>query len=99
RDRNVTGVQTCALPISAICSRSMSPAGASSSGAQPGRCAGAVLVSSSLMPASVLQGVEEVHMLVVGAEEVMHAVVAQGIEIVIRSEERRVGKESRCRKP
>src|SRR5207249_8424374 len=88
RDRNVTGVQTCALPIclpydAATCASALAALG----GVQyvlPGRSATISLVSTSGVPRQVT---------LIGEEAPANWLVRG----VLRSEERRVGKEGRCR--
>src|SRR5699024_12095780 len=91
RDRNVTGVQTCALPISGPCTgqRSYRPA-RHSCGADPAE--GPVC--------RLCIGQTGGHRLEVGSvKEVQMKLHASGedyLEAILRSEERRVGKGGRC---
>src|SRR5699024_12185580 len=94
RDRNVTGVQTCALPIFAGDVRPPLEEGA---GVHPRRgmaleedlvaAAGMVLAAEEVVEPDLVEG---------GGSRVGGDVSAHGDVRSLRSEERRVGKEWRC---
>src|SRR5207249_5676313 len=93
RDRNVTGVQTCALPISAPI------IGHGAADQTPVTLALSAMVGRQLPVFSIII---PAFLIVVLAGwrrmlEVLPAVLAAGVVFAIRSEERRVGKECRSR--
>src|SRR5205807_4894112 len=86
RDYKVTGLQTCALPISELQSELFAPEPPLSVGRQG-------LIAIPLEPEAVEPpgaGLEE---------EVLRRAEGARIEVLLRSEERRVGKECRSRWP
>src|SRR5699024_12000905 len=88
RDRNVTGVQTCALPISGV------PAGAvvSFSEQTPGEVIGATWHDAVIDPGTVTIEADDVVTVTV-----TNTITADDPGEPGRSEERRVGKECRTR--
>src|SRR5699024_11786583 len=89
RDRTVTGVQTCALPICHGLSRPVLAAGESVHGA---RHPGAVVI------VAILPGNVPSRRLFTGAGYVLEPDRADG-DFEVRSEERRVGEGGGCRPP
>src|SRR5207249_7624160 len=88
RDRNVTGVQTCALPISRV--RSIEVHSQAADRAVPGRRTALALVGVD--KSELARG----HVVVTGAGWRATTMLDAAVEL-LRSEERRVGKESRSR--
>src|SRR5207249_5471844 len=92
RDRNVTGVQTCALPISmSLVARLLLPA---------------VEIEASVKGAKALVGIGDLVRFRIGARQLLDFEIAEvtfrafgfkADKALSRSEERRVGKEGRCR--
>src|SRR5207249_9081444 len=96
RDRNVTGVQTCALPISRNSTTAARPSPSlprrrrRSNGLWPGRNRSLSYISAQMQQVLVLNASYEP--LNVTTVRRAHVLVYKGK----RSEERRVGKECRC---
>src|SRR5207249_9079623 len=95
RDRNVTGVQTCALPILLPDSPDVAAVLAGKDGVFASARPGTLVIDFSSIRPDVSAGLAADGK--ARGLRVLDAPVSGGEQGAIRSEERRVGKEGRCR--